>query len=99
MFEAATFEVDLELALDIARQYSSLSRQVCLERGIVVFDKLIKEGTFRAMTYTDVLMPREAGCRERLPFVDRRANARTGIPASRQRHHIRILAKSYCRLA
>jgi hypothetical protein len=38
--------------------------------------------TSRAMTCTDALMPREAGCREWLPFVDRRANARTGFPAS-----------------
>jgi hypothetical protein len=30
-----------ELALDVARQCASLRRQVRLERGIVVFDKLI----------------------------------------------------------
>ena len=41
MFKAAAFEVSLELALDISRQSGSLRRQVCLERGIVVFDKLI----------------------------------------------------------
>jgi hypothetical protein len=41
MFKAATFEVRLELALDIARQRGSLRRQVRLERRIVVFDKLI----------------------------------------------------------
>jgi hypothetical protein len=40
------------------------------EGRIVVLDKLIKEGAFRAMMYRDVRMPREAGCRERLPSID-----------------------------
>ena len=82
MLKAAAFEVGLELALDVARQYGSLRCKVSLERGIVVLDKLIKEGTFRAMA-----------------CIGRRANARTGFPASGQRQHIRILAKSSCRLA
>ncbi len=82
VLEAPAFEVLVELALDIARQCRSLSRQVGLERGIVVFDKLIKEGAFRAMA-----------------FIDRRSNAQTDFPASRQRQHVRILAKSSCTLA
>ena len=80
------------------RQRRAPRRQVRLERGIIVFNKLIKESAFRTMMYTDALMPREAGCRERLPFVDRRANARTGFLVSRQRQHVRILAKSSCAL-
>jgi hypothetical protein len=41
MFESAAFKVLVELALDIPRQSASLRRQLSLERGIVVFDKLI----------------------------------------------------------
>ena len=83
MFEAPAIKLALELALDIPRQCSSLRRQVGVERGVMFFDKLIKEGTFRAMA-----------------FIDRRSNARTGFPASRQRQqHARILAKSSWRLA
>ncbi len=82
VLEASAFEVLVELVLDIPRQRGSLSRQVRLERGVVFFDQLVKEGTFRAMA-----------------FVERRSNAGTGFPASRQRQHVRILAKSSCRLA
>jgi len=81
MFKAAAFEVLVELALDIPWQCASLRRQVDLERRIVFFDRLVKEGTFRAMA-----------------FIARRSNARTGFPASRQRQHVRILAKLSCRL-
>jgi hypothetical protein len=38
MFESAAFEVGLELALDIARQRDSPSRQMGFEGRIVVFD-------------------------------------------------------------
>jgi len=41
MFESATFEVLVELALDRPRQCAPQCRQLSLERGIVVFDKLI----------------------------------------------------------
>ena len=41
MFKAPAFEVHLELALNVARQRGSLRRQVGLERGIVIFNKLI----------------------------------------------------------
>ncbi len=37
--EGSAFEVGLELALDIARQCASPSRQLHLERGVVLFDK------------------------------------------------------------
>ena len=53
MFKAPAFEVALELVLDIARQCASLRRQVGLERGTVVFNKLVKESAFRAMAFVD----------------------------------------------
>ena len=53
MFEAPAIKLALELALDIRRQCSSLRRQVGVERGVMFFDKLIKEGTFRAMAFID----------------------------------------------
>ena len=53
------------------------------------------KATSRAMTCTDALMSREAGCREWLPFVDRRNNAQIDFPASRQRQRFSILAKSF----
>jgi hypothetical protein len=52
------------------------------------------KATSRAMTCRDALMSREAGCREWLPFVDRRNNAQIGFLASRQRQRFSILAKS-----
>ena len=49
VFEAAAFEVFLEFALNIPRQFRALCRQMGQEGRVVFFDKLIKEGPFRAM--------------------------------------------------
>jgi hypothetical protein len=40
-------EVILELPLDIPRHGHALCRQMGLERGVIFFDKLVKEGPFR----------------------------------------------------
>ncbi|MFT4562267.1 MAG: hypothetical protein ACI9BW_002011 [Gammaproteobacteria bacterium] len=51
ILKATACKVILELALDIPRQCASLRRQVDLERRIVFFDKLVKEGAFRAVAF------------------------------------------------
>jgi hypothetical protein len=51
ILKATAFKVLVELALDIPRQCASLRRQVDLERRIVFFDKLVKEGSFRTVAF------------------------------------------------
>jgi hypothetical protein len=49
VLEAPASEVILELLLDIPGQGPTLCRQMGLERGVVFFDKLVKEDLFRAV--------------------------------------------------
>jgi hypothetical protein len=49
LLKPPALEVILELLLGIPRQFAALVRQVGLERGIAVLDKLVKEVPFRAV--------------------------------------------------
>jgi len=51
VLETPALEVLLELLLHIPRQGRALCGQMCLERGIVFLNKLIKEGALRAVAH------------------------------------------------
>jgi hypothetical protein len=51
-------------------------------------------GLERRIVFLDKLV--KEGMFRAMALVDRRANARTGFPASRQRQHVRILARWSC---
>lgn len=53
MLEAAAREVGLELLLDVRRQSRTPRREMRLERRIVFFSELIKEGALRAVARVD----------------------------------------------
>ena len=53
IFQAAASEVVLELLFDIPRQRPTLRNKMVLERGIVLFNKLVKQPAFRVMEFAD----------------------------------------------
>jgi hypothetical protein len=51
VFEAAAFEVVLELALDVVGQGAALRGHPVGERGVVRVDELVKESVFRPVAF------------------------------------------------
>ena len=63
MLKTTAFEVILEFAPDVIRQYLAFGVPLSLENGILFFDKLVKEGPLRAMA----LVSKSAGGGTGLP--------------------------------